>query len=509
MKRIIYGFLLLCIFQQSYAVYITPGTGRIWNLDSLVAYSSGHITFSGGSYFINDTLIVAQTDTIKIFNNATIKMGNLSFVLVYGTLLINPSDSVKITAADTNYKHIGIRLDSLADASVFKRLIFEYGNSIYAFNCDMLIDSCIIRYNTNYATGMQSGAIALYKSDITIRNNKIFRNRRAAIVSGANIASSPKIIGNTILENDVENGNYPQINLGAAGTNPVIIKDNIIRGLFPMSGGISFLPIGSVPSLIIENNIIKRNRYGIALQNANINAYVNNNIIDSNNAQGLPLLGGSGININGTSTLNIICTRNTIRWNLWGVTVQNTAKPNFGDLSNSDTTDIGLNKIYNNSHNDSIFDFYFNVTTSDTLKAENNYWGTTILDSVEAHIWHKPDISTIGFVDYLPYRFTTLNENNSKIIPVDCKLFDAYPNPFNPITKIKYQVGADVRSQESEVRIVVFDILGKEVKTLINQNQKPGVYEVSFDGSKLSSGIYFYRLTAGNFSETKKLVLLK
>jgi len=271
---------ILFVFQQTYAIYTTPGTGRNWNLDSLVANSGGHITFLSGIYYINDTLVVSPSDTLKIFNNATVKLGNLTFINIFGTLLVNPPDSVKFTAIDTNLKHIGIKLDSTADASILKKMIFEYGNSIRMLDCNILIDSCIIRYNNLYSSGLQSGAISLFRSNSTISNCKIHHNRRAAIVSGANIASSPIIINNLIYENDTENGNYPQINLGAASTSPVIIRGNTIRGLYPMSGGISFLPIGSVPSLIIENNIIKRNRYGIALQNSNINAYINNNIIN-------------------------------------------------------------------------------------------------------------------------------------------------------------------------------------------------------------------------------------
>lgn len=505
MRKIIYCILTILLFvHQAFAIYTTPGSGKSWNLDSLVANSGGHITFSSGIYFINDTLVVSQSDTIKIFNNATVKLGNLSFVNIYGTLLVNPPDSVKFTAIDTTQKHIGLKLDSLADASVLRKMIFEYGNSIRMLDCDILIDSCIIRYNTLYSSGLQSGAISFFRSNSTISNCKIYRNRRAAIVSGSNISSSPVVINNLIYENDTENGNYPQINLGAASSNPVIIRGNTIIGYAPMSGGISFLPIGSVPSLIIENNIIKRNRYGIALQNANINAYINNNIIDSNNAQGIPMQGGSGINIYGASTLNVVCTRNTIRWNLWGVTVQSSAKPNFGDISNSDTSDNGFNKIYYNGHNDSIFDFYYNVTTTDTLKAENNYWGTTNADSIEAHIWHRVDFPTLGFVDYNPFNTVTGVPVNIPNTPYDYKLFNAYPNPFNPVTSIKYQIPGN-----SLVLLKIYDILGKEITTLVNQKQSAGTYEVKWNAVNYPSGIYFYKLTAGNFSESKKIILAK
>jgi hypothetical protein len=59
------------------------------------------------------------------------------------------------------------------------------------------------------------------------------------------------------------------------------------------------------------------------------------------------------------------------------------------------------------------------------------------------------------------------------------------------------------------VTLKVYDVLGKEIETLVNENLKPGTYEVKFDGSKLSSGMYFYTLTAGDYKETKKLILLK
>ncbi|MEZ4824517.1 MAG: dockerin type I domain-containing protein [Ignavibacteria bacterium] len=72
----------------------------------------------------------------------------------------------------------------------------------------------------------------------------------------------------------------------------------------------------------------------------------------------------------------------------------------MGDLSSPDTTDVGLNQIYNNGNTGQIYDLYNN--TPDSLKAENNYWGTSIQDSVEAHIYHKPDDPSLGNVDYLP-----------------------------------------------------------------------------------------------------------
>ena len=83
-----------------------------------------------------------------------------------------------------------------------------------------------------------------------------------------------------------------------------------------------------------------------------------------------------------------------------------------------------------------------------------------------------------------------------------------YPNPFNPITKIKYTIPSAETQNFVSVQLAVFDILGNEVATLINQKQAPEEYEVEFDGSGLPAGIYYYRLTVGKYSQTKKMVLL-
>jgi hypothetical protein len=84
------------------------------------------------------------------------------------------------------------------------------------------------------------------------------------------------------------------------------------------------------------------------------------------------------------------------------------------------------------------------------------------------------------------------------------RLIQSYHNPFNPSTTIKYEL-----PKSSAVRLSVFDILGREVSVLVNERRVAGVYQVKFDGSNLASGVYFYRLQAGDFVQTKRLLLLK
>ncbi len=98
----------------------------------------------------------------------------------------------------------------------------------------------------------------------------------------------------------------------------------------------------------------------------------------------------------------------------------------------------------------------------------------------------------------------TAVENNENNIPSYFELEQNYPNPFNPTTKIKYQLAAN-----GIVSLKVYDILGREVATLVNETKSAGNYEANFNAANLSSGIYLYRIQAGNFTESKKMILLK
>ena len=96
--------------------------------------------------------------------------------------------------------------------------------------------------------------------------------------------------------------------------------------------------------------------------------------------------------------------------------------------------------------------------------------------------------------------------------PKEYSLKQNYPNPFNPITKIKFDIPAlsfPNVSIGNPVQLKVYDIMGKEVQTLVNERLQPGTYEASFDGSMLNSGVYFYKLMTDGFTETKKMLMIK
>ncbi len=105
------------------------------------------------------------------------------------------------------------------------------------------------------------------------------------------------------------------------------------------------------------------------------------------------------------------------------------------------------------------------------------------------------------------YGITGTKDGQSSSLPHKFTLYQNYPNPFNPVTIIKYSVPAD--RAVNKITLKVYDILGREVATLVNGEKPAGQYEVTFDASGFSSGIYFYKLSAGSFIQTKKMILLK
>ncbi len=108
--------------------------------------------------------------------------------------------------------------------------------------------------------------------------------------------------------------------------------------------------------------------------------------------------------------------------------------------------------------------------------------------------------------DYIsgrPSLITDVKEIRNNI-PIEYSMSNAYPNPFNPSTKIRFDI-----PRISHIKLIVYDILGREVETLVDKEMMPGSYELTFDGNVLPSGIYFCRMQGGGFVETKKLLLLK
>ena len=152
-----------------------------------------------------------------------------------------------------------------------------------------------------------------------------------------------------------------------------------------------------------------------------------------------------------------------------------------------------------------------------------NFWSEVETpDSTTIFNISIPDLSS-GFavgdsgviLKYIPPPVSVDDENN--VLPDDFVLYQNYPNPFNPVTKIRYTIGPPLGSTFVKggkfggvfVNLKVYDVLGNEIATLVNESKPAGIYEVEFDAEGLTSGIYYYQLRTGSFVQTKKMVYLR
>jgi hypothetical protein len=152
----------------------------------------------------------------------------------------------------------------------------------------------------------------------------------------------------------------------------------------------------------------------------------------------------------------------------------------------------------------------YKTTASDGIYHINSI-PTGTLKIIADRIGYKSDSTTVNItrsnIDSVNFYLTKLSigiEPVSTEIPDKYLLYQNYPNPFNPATNIRYQL-----KENSFVTLKIYNLLGKEIATLVNENQKAGIYETTFKADNLPSGIYFYRIAAGDFSETKKMILIK
>lgn len=171
---------------------------------------------------------------------------------------------------------------------------------------------------------------------------------------------------------------------------------------------------------------------------------------------------------------------------------------------------INLNKLAANGK------FLLNNGMFMPLRIDGNDWDPNIGDTQRSLIvqvggkpndgtgktdegWKRPD--DWGYMEVVGAPTVDVEES---LLPTEFALSNNYPNPFNPTTTIKYDL-----PKESQVTLKIYDILGREVATLVNGKQNAGFYQVRFDASRLASGVYVYRIMAGDFVQTKKMMLMK
>lgn len=282
--------MIAFICLQAKAQYITPNTGVNWGLDDIVSNAPSVLTFNNGIYTLSQNFTIAENDTFVIDEDAEIRINeNISFT-VAGNFTAD-ANAIKITATNPATPYNTITFQEFS--TVFLRNVtIDYGKGIRASSGNLEMQSCSMSYHKEGTTA--TSAIAFSQGSLIINNSRFTFNDYPALSSGANQAVSPIITNNYFEGNNVSNGNRPQINMGPTGAGTLRIVGNTIKGnrALTRTGGISASSIfGTAVRVVIDNNTIIDNRYGINIQGATASGFVRGNIIENNNTENNPNLG--------------------------------------------------------------------------------------------------------------------------------------------------------------------------------------------------------------------------
>ena len=189
-------------------------------------------------------------------------------------------------------------------------------------------------------------------------------------------------------------------------------------------------------------------------------------------------------------------------WTLYdSAAVNNRVLPAKGVLTNDQNNKkwIGTFTTGILTFNNGTFNF---ITKDNSGLPENNVWSLMIDSYNNKWISGYPNYGIAIFNENGIVNITSVDYNSNSI--QDFQLYQNYPNPFNPFTKISYQI-----PQQGFVTIKIFDVLGREVATLVNEEKPIGKYEVDFSSKGFASGVYIYRMKVNEFIESKKMILLR
>jgi parallel beta-helix repeat protein len=487
MKKIILStFLFLMTVVVIAQDYTTPNTGVVWTLDDIAAASPTTITISGNDYSLLGNLTIAENDTVIIDSDLTLSIAAGKRVTVFGTFTIS-ANAVTITAIDSANPYDGFRFEQDSQIDLQNATI-EYGGGLRVLTETFSIDNCTLTNNVSGTTS--SAVIQLSRGIVQITNNTISFNENPAIGSAANSNVSGLISNNIIEGNNTANANRPQINMGpTSGSEPLQIVNNTIIGdpTNTKAGGIAIANfVGSTVNVLIDGNTIQNNRYGITILGNVDSAMISNNVIEDNNIEGDPMLGGSGINLNASSVgTAVVVTANEIRRNLWGITVQGDATLNLGD----DANNPGQNIFAENENGGQVFALYNN--TPHPISAKNNCWiegQQSTEQQVEDVIFHSVDDPNLGEVTFDPFLCGVLG-----VADVNIENFSFYPNP------VKNELNFNNIFSFSTV-----EIYGVQGNLVVSKTVSEGQNTLPIN---LPAGVYFVNFSNDAQTITKKLIV--
>ncbi len=397
--------------------------------------------------------------------------------------------------------------------AITKRL----GGGIFVYYSNATIKNNIIETNTiSHSNDAFGGGIGAYSQNANnyiienniVRNNSIITPVITYYSLGGGIYSGTKgkvrIFNNEVKENSITapeawGGGILPANFGGGS---YLICNNIISGnyIYATTGGSGGLDIYN-HSPVVKNNLIFLNSApkggGACIENAS--PIFANNIIAYNTATG----SGGGLEVVAPVPELINC----IVWGnsaTTGSQINGTANVSYSDVEGgyTGTGNLNTDPLFRDAASG---DFHLQSTdcgysfNSPCIDAGNPAYEDSPLSCDWGLGQVRSDMGAFGGMNSV----VDVPEEDIEL-PSDYVLYQNYPNPFNPSTKIKYSV-----PQSSNVVIKVFDVLGNEIETLVNEEKPAGTYELTWYAEQLPSGVYFYQLRAGDYVQTRKMILLK
>jgi hypothetical protein len=518
--------------------------------DSIIFTST--IQDSTGFYYgfsFNDS----TNDTASIISYAKI------FYADYGMRCINASPTMSYSYLYKCGRGFNLSGSNMKIINNVIERCYEYGITMTLGSSPLIEGNTLIKNNTQGTSAKNQISIGLQGDNSPIIRNNIIYGGTSIPTGGISLwVSGSTAFSNTVIEgNEIFNNSFGITLLSSSnGIINAVVKDNEIynNNINPnalVSG--SGINVNGSPTNqpIITQNEIYGNWWGITIQNGTtVQAGPNPNLGNVDNADttddGMNIIYG---NVQGADTFDVYnnCTNDIYAqnndWRVYDSTViENHIFHKVDDITHglvkfvpfSEQIPVELTSFTASVIDGDVILNWFTVTELNNSGFEVQK-GNHTSTSLSVTDWESigfvngngtsTETHTYSFTDQNPvvgksfYRLKQIDFDGSfeysNIVevdfnlPVEFSLEQNYPNPFNPVTKIGYTIPQDEKRKTHDVSLKVYDILGNEVTTLVNEQREPGFYEVDFNSSSFTSGVYFYQLKTGSFLKTKKMLLLK
>jgi parallel beta-helix repeat protein len=506
-----------------------------------------YLLFISGFMFAQTTYYVSESGSNS---NNGLTPETAFATLQHAADIVSAGDSVLVL--EGNYVGFDIRTNGTQNSPiVFKAIennvVIDERNSVTPDGINIENTSWIVIDGFEIFNQPRAGIRAAVSDFITIKNNYCHNNQRWGIFTG--FTDDLTVENNTCSYSAEEHGIY----VSNSSNRPIIKNNHSFNNNgcgIHMNGDISMGGDGIISNAVVEGNILHDNGYGggSAINMDGVqDSEIFNNLIYNNHATGIAMyqIDGGDASKNNKVYNNTIIQPSDGRWDIIAVdgstgnTLYNNILINHHSFRGSIAIDaasaldfvsdynILVNRLSNDDGNSNMtlsqwqslgYDLHSMIADpEEQIFIDHTNGNFHLLQTAQAVDAGTNLVFPIVFedLDNIPrpqgsgfdigcYEFTGATGVVEEDVPQSFQLYQNYPNPFNPTTTLSFVIG-----HSSFVSIKVYDVLGNEIATLINEEKLAGIYEVEFNGNALSSGVYVYQLIAGNYLQTRKMILLK